>query len=199
MFQAQERFRTGAEEWSVGLLPDFTRTLDDYGLHLDQLATRIRIPRGTQAWLRPTKGSVLSPRMLSTKRPRQFKSWVGNPDSLALRMTSASPVPLPGAESAPYEHWSDLARAAWHYFFCNSSAVASYEPAIEQLGPFPVAVYAAREVVIERGASLVVSGLPTVLLFEHLTIEDGGTLQIFSVCKASVGTLVRSGGPSHLH
>lgn len=162
-----------------------------YGLTAAGRPKSLRIAGGVQAHLTSAGESVLRPMRVETPSARIFKQWVGVDDETAARMTSPPAVALPESEGdlSP----AAIERAAWHFLFRDSRPVASYEAAVDSLGPFPAAVYRAGDVVIAPGGSLIVSGVPAVLLFDSLTIEAGGTLQLFAVTRGVFGRLVRRG------
>jgi hypothetical protein len=53
----------------------------------------------------------------------------------------------------------------------------------------PVALFAARELTIGPGTVLRLDGPPTIMLVEHLTIIQGGTLEVLVRARLHVGTL----------
>ena len=145
------------------------------------------------------KHSAIIPKICTAKNLDQYKSWIGRDDT----GIEDTPWVLPAAswndrkihvfsELTP-EEVENIEKASWVYLFGNSALVKSYRDIIEFCNaPFEVAVYAARKVIIQPGGSLIVSGMPAILLFEELEIHSQGNLTIYTVCHAKIGTLQKN-------
>ncbi|MEM6795443.1 MAG: hypothetical protein AAF725_15810 [Acidobacteriota bacterium] len=143
------------------------------------LARDLTVPSGARLDLTSESASALEPRRIETPSLRQYKGWIGRPDEAAEGLLAD-----PGAEA-------DLEAAGRLYLFGDSRLVAASDrSAIErERGPFRAAVYAARRVVVEPEAALVVSGDPAILLFEELVLRDGGQLVTYTATHATFGLL----------
>ncbi|MCG8367929.1 MAG: hypothetical protein MJA27_31925 [Pseudanabaenales cyanobacterium] len=184
--------------YSLSSLDKVDDVLTAFGLQKYDILDSLLIGNNVQKNLSSDleKHSSITPKIFITKNLDQYKSWIGRDDT----GVEDTPWVLPTAlwndrkisvvnELTP-EEVENVEKAGRVYIFGNSALVRSYREIIEFCNaPFEVAVYAARKVIIKPGGSLIVSGIPAILLFEELEIHSLGNLAIYTVCHAKIGTL----------
>jgi hypothetical protein len=183
---------------------NFEAGLRRYGVMASKVHGERRVEAGTTAVISGGLDlrSALEGQRLVSQDPDQFKRWIGLDEKqlasglyVALDRTPsrpASPELLRPTEQLRPEELRDVELAMATYLFGDARKVVSWREAIvRHLAPFHAAVYAARRVVVEPGATLAVHGLPAVLLFQELVIRPGGSLRLFTVANAFVESLVK--------
>lgn len=185
----QQAFKASVENYGL----EFTSTV-----HWDALT----VQSGSTIVFSTTSDapSHLASRLCTTDRFDQFKAWVGLPD---VKFEQGI-FPLPEQPSTQWiqakvpnaEHLTDVEKeniqtAGFAYLFGDSKRVESYQAAIETLhAPFEAVVYALDRLTIEPGGCLIVEGnRPVILLFNHLTIVQGGIIQLYCPTTMTVQQL----------
>jgi len=189
---------------SVGIATNLSRFGLDHRHLVDSLivAPQTTVDLSTQ----DDRDSAIKPILINTDRLDVFKSWIGSSDVVvASDPALANHYQLPGAEwngrrlsdsgRLSAEEISEIEKACRVYLFGDSSRVESYRQVIEFLyAPFVAAVYAVRKVTIKSGGRLVVTGKPTILLFDELELFSPGVLVTYTVCNASIGRFQKKEG-----
>lgn len=138
----------------------------------------------------------------STAEVATFKRWIGTDDATVEHWPPGALPELPSRDWPSGRaveldvlgegEWADVQRAARAYLFGHSKMVASYERVIERFyAPFEADVFVLPRLVVEPGATLVVSGRPTALLVGELLLHEGGSIQLKTIVKAWVESLTR--------
>jgi hypothetical protein len=154
---------------------------------------------GITTILGESNNSSVKPIRISTRSVDEFKNWIGRPDKLA----DTYPWDMPSGiwngklfrnkQELTEKEISDIEKAGWIYLFNNSQKVASYSKAIENYhGKFEADLYHLGTVVIQPRATLIVKGIPSVLLINKLEIQESGTFIINSISQITIGALVKS-------
>ena len=172
-----------------------------FRLESDELTGSLIVEADVDVDLSSVYTSAIAPILMRTDSVDEFKSWVGTND-----IEFSSNPALAGYWQMPEKPWSgrrvtdpqqltgserrEIEKAGWAYIFGDARTVASYRSVIELLSaPFEAAVYAARKVTIHPGGRLIVTGVPTILLFEEVEIFQNGKIVAYTTCHATFGKL----------
>ena len=187
-----------SQGYSLSSLTKIDDVLAEFGLEKNNISDSLIIDKDASMHLNSdlNQHSAIIPKILTTNDLDQYKSWVGRVDigidntQWVLPTAPWKAKTISDFDELTVEEKENVEKAGWVYLFGNSALVKSYREIIEfSHAPFEVAVYAVRKVTIRSGGSLIVSGIPAVLLFEELNIHSPGNLQIYTVSHTKIGTL----------
>lgn len=170
----------------------------EFDLDFARGRARLHVQANQALDLTSSRGSVsaIPPVWRRTGSLDTFKAWIGTGGGVV----SLASLPVPAQPwsgrtfSLPQDlcvqERADIEMAGYAYLFGDSSRVASYRQAIEQVaGAFELAVYMAHDVRIEAGGVLRIHGAPALVLFERLQIVEGGRLLINVPSRVHVGEI----------
>ncbi|MEJ2675499.1 MAG: hypothetical protein P8011_09970 [Acidihalobacter sp.] len=187
--------RDGARFWDL---------VAEFELSSTQIADTLNVSRGERAVLNTLAGHLpaLPATPVSTSNAETYRGWIGGIEG---EMPAHWRVPMAWSGRSVV-HRDDLTEAerrdvedaANIYFFGDPAHVATYRHAIESCyAPFDAVVYAVRRLKVEAGASLIITGAPTILLAESIELEQDGRLVVIDTpCRVHVGTLTKHGAPA---
>jgi len=185
------------ESRSFSIDRSFDETVAAYGLTTSIAVPSIIVPPREQVVL----SNIATPVLRKTADIAEFKEWIGMSNALIEQ------EPLDGLPALPKNAWpsgrviasldglsaaevADVEAAANAYIWGDSRLVRSYKETLDRVyGPFEVDVYVVSKLVVDAGATLLVSGRPTAILCESIELHDGSSLRLHAVTRMWVQSL----------